>query len=145
MSVITDLYQQLFGKDHIQDGNVIDFEEHGRVGGVSTGQGFKFISLIDPNTGEYLGQSTDFEGGQVTVGLTEVEITFTGTTKSILIEADCDNSGYIFIGKNGVTTTTAMAKLEPGASLTIELNDSDNAIYAISDVAGQTIRKLALL
>lgn len=44
MSVITDLYQQLFGKDHIKDGNVIDFSEHGRTGGLSTGQGFKFVN-----------------------------------------------------------------------------------------------------
>lgn len=103
------------------------------------------VTQVDGSTGQAIGISTDFEGGQVTVGLTEVEITFTGTTKSVLIEADCENSGFIYIGKSGVTTTTAMTKLEPGASLTIELNDTDNAIYAISDVAGQTIRKLALL
>lgn len=103
------------------------------------------VTQVDGSTGQEIGISTDFEGGQVTVGLTEVEITFSGTTKSILIEADCDNSGFIYIGKTGVTTTTAMTKLEPGASLTIELNDTDNAIYAISDTDAQVVRKLALL
>lgn len=43
MSAITDLYTLLFGKDHIKDGNVIDMAEHGRVGGLSTGQAFKFV------------------------------------------------------------------------------------------------------
>jgi len=44
MTIITDLYQSLFGKNHIQDGNVIDMAEHGRMGGLSTGQAFKFTS-----------------------------------------------------------------------------------------------------
>lgn len=48
---ITDLYKLLFGKEHIQDGTVIDMAEHGRVGGVSTGQGFKHVSFINPNNG----------------------------------------------------------------------------------------------
>lgn len=43
---ITDLYKLLFGKEHIQDGDVISMSEHGRVGGVSTGQGFKYSSLV---------------------------------------------------------------------------------------------------
>jgi len=54
MGIISDLYTQLFGKDHIRDGDVISFSEHGRVGGLSTGQGFKFVSTIDgtlPTTG----------------------------------------------------------------------------------------------
>lgn len=89
--------------------------------------------------------STDFEGGQVTVGLTEVEITFTGATKSISIESDVANTGMIYIGKTGVTTSTGMVQLEPGSSVSLELNDTDNAIYAISDTAGQVVRKIALL
>lgn len=89
--------------------------------------------------------STDFEGGQVTVGLTEVEITFTGTTKSILIQADQDNTDDIYIGKTGVTTSTGMVRLDPGRGVEIELNDTDNAIYAISGTVGQIIHKMALL
>jgi len=49
---ITDLYNSLFGKKGIADGNVIDMAEHGRVGGLSTGQSFKHVSVIDPSTGE---------------------------------------------------------------------------------------------
>ena len=44
---LPDIYQALFGKNHIQDGSVIDLAEHGRVGGVSTGQGFKFSQTPD--------------------------------------------------------------------------------------------------
>lgn len=46
MSILSDLYRALFGKDHIQDGSVIDFSEHGRTGGVSTGQPFKFVGIV---------------------------------------------------------------------------------------------------
>lgn len=38
---ITDLYLKLFGKGGIKDGNVIDMAEHGRVGNISTGTGYK--------------------------------------------------------------------------------------------------------
>jgi len=41
------LYNALFGKKSPTDGSVIDLAEHGRVGGISTGQPFKFVSNID--------------------------------------------------------------------------------------------------
>ena len=47
MTTIIDLYQRLFGKNHITDGSVIDMSEHGRSGGVSTGQGFKHTKEVD--------------------------------------------------------------------------------------------------
>jgi hypothetical protein len=40
---ITDLYQQLFGRNGTNKGTDIDMAEHGRAGGISTGQGFKFV------------------------------------------------------------------------------------------------------
>jgi hypothetical protein len=49
---ITDLYIQLFGKNHIKDGDVIALAEHGRVGGTSLGQGLKYVAPIDPATGK---------------------------------------------------------------------------------------------
>jgi len=48
---ILDIYKLLFGRKGIADGSVIDMSEHGRVGGVSTGQPFKFTSPIDQTTG----------------------------------------------------------------------------------------------
>lgn len=44
---LSDLYMNLFGKGAITDGSVIDMAEHGRVGGVSTGQGFKYIGVLN--------------------------------------------------------------------------------------------------
>lgn len=44
---LTDLYHLLFGKEHLQDGDVISLAEHGRAGGVSTGQGFKFTAKVE--------------------------------------------------------------------------------------------------
>lgn len=46
MATITSLYRQLFGKKDPTEGSVIDMAEHGRVGGLSTGQGFKFSDSI---------------------------------------------------------------------------------------------------
>ena len=51
MTVITDLYYQLFGRAGTTKGSDIDMAEHGRVGGVSTGQPFKFVSSINSETG----------------------------------------------------------------------------------------------
>ena len=44
---LTDLYKALFGKEHIKDGDVISMSEHGRVGGVSTGEGYKKVGILD--------------------------------------------------------------------------------------------------
>lgn len=42
------LYQSLFGKKNAPTGgNVIDMAEHGRAGGVSTGQPFKYIGNVE--------------------------------------------------------------------------------------------------
>ena len=43
---ITDQYKLIFGRKGIADGDVIGMSEHGRAGGVSTGQGFKLISIV---------------------------------------------------------------------------------------------------
>lgn len=43
---ITDLYYQLFGRTGTTKGTDIDMSEHGRSGGVSTGQPFKFTDII---------------------------------------------------------------------------------------------------
>lgn len=47
MSALGDLYNQLFGRSRMSDGSIIEMAEHGRAGGVSTGQPFKFISDVN--------------------------------------------------------------------------------------------------
>ncbi|KKN14469.1 hypothetical protein LCGC14_0995910 [marine sediment metagenome] len=90
--------------------------------------------------------ATGINGGPVTVGTTEVEMTFAGTTKSIMIQSDPDNIGKIWIGLTGVTNSgeNAMVELEPGSAITMNLNDTSAAIFAISDTATQNIHKMAL-
>lgn len=46
MTVI-DIYKNLFGRKGIADGNVIDMAEHGRAGGVSTGDPFKTVRDVE--------------------------------------------------------------------------------------------------
>lgn len=46
MNPITELYRLLFGRSAMADGTVIEMAEHGRAGGVSTGQPFKFIDKL---------------------------------------------------------------------------------------------------
>lgn len=43
---IVDTYKLLFGRKGIQDGDVIELAEHGRQGGISTGQGFKTVGTV---------------------------------------------------------------------------------------------------
>ena len=47
MTTVLDLYKILFGRKGIQDGNVIEMAEHGRAGGVQSGQPFKFVDGLD--------------------------------------------------------------------------------------------------
>lgn len=48
--IINDLYKSLFGRKGIEDGNVIDMAEHGRAGGISTGNGFKTVRNVEEKT-----------------------------------------------------------------------------------------------
>ena len=49
--------------------------------------------------------STDMDGGgKVAVGVAAVEATFTGTTESIIITADIENTGTLYVGKSDVAS-----------------------------------------
>lgn len=47
---ITSWYRQLFGKGDPTDASVVEIAEHGRAGGVSTAQGFKYVRDADEKT-----------------------------------------------------------------------------------------------
>lgn len=47
LTSLNSLYRQLFGKNAPKDASVVEVAEHGRAGGLSTGQGFKFTRGID--------------------------------------------------------------------------------------------------
>lgn len=91
---------------------------------------------------------TDIEGGgSVSVGTSAVEVTFTGTTKSIIITASQSNTGTLYIGKSNVTSAgaNAMTFLVPGESLSIDYDDVSNALYVVADTAAQSFFKGATL
>lgn len=85
-------------------------------------------------------------GGKVEVGTTAVPVTFTGTTKAIIITADQNNTGTLYVGKSNVTNAGANAFtfLETGDSVEIDYEDGTNAVYVVSDTASQNFWKGAL-
>ena len=90
--------------------------------------------------------ATGINGAPVTVGTTEVELTFTSTTRSILISSDSDNTGKVWVGLTGVTNSggNAFVQLDPGSAMSLDFDDSSKALFAISDTAGMTVHKVAL-
>ena len=97
---ITDVYQLLFGKNHVKDGDVISMSEHGRVGGVSTGQPFKFVSLIDGTT-PTTGNNPSYAITEATVG------TVTTTTIDKVINAVTYTKTVSEDSSTGITTVSA--------------------------------------
>lgn len=92
--------------------------------------------IYDPNI------PMDIDGkGDITIGLSEIEISFTGITENIRIQADETNTGVIFIGKTGVLNdgSNSFVELEAGDELSLTYNDIINGLYAISDTASQKI------
>jgi len=84
----------------------------------------------------------DLEGsGYLAVGTTAVELTFTGTTEAIIITAKNTNTGLIFVGKSTVTNlgVNSITFLAAGESLTIDYEDSTNALFVVSDTAAQSV------
>ena len=91
-------------------------------------------------------ENTGIQGGPVAVGTTEVELIFTGVTQSILVQSDPDNTGKVWLGLTGITSSggNAFAQLEPGSSMSLEYNDATASLYVISDSASQNVFRMAL-
>lgn len=91
---------------------------------------------------------TDLEGnGYVSVGTSQVLLTFTGTTNTIHLESKITNVGTIWGGKNGVTNSggNALFSMQAGESIDMRYDDVDNPLYVISDTASQSLLRGALL
>ena len=85
---------------------------------------------------------SNLEGkGFFPVGISRVELDFSGSTESIIISAHISNTGIIYIGGSTVTNdgSNAVAFLDVGESLSIDYDDSINAIYVVSDTADQQV------
>ena len=92
------------------------------------------------------GETTAYNGGTVSVGTAAVELTFTGVTQGIMITADHNNGTMVYIGSSDVTQlgANAMTRLDPGESLSVDLNDASAALYAVAGTTGQKVYKVAL-
>ena len=167
MTNFIDLYHQLFGKVAIKDGNVIDFAEHGRVGGVSTGQSFKFVSNVDATTGtanplptgaatstsqtdgNQKTQIVDAGGEQVTVtgGKLDVNASISSDIEIGAVEiknstddtrATVDSYGLATKATIKETVPTDTTKNNP--STVLSFNAANQMIYIDEVIAGNTYR-----
>jgi len=106
---LPDIYRSLFGKDQPQDGDVISLSEHGRVGGVSTGQGFKFTVPIDGAS------PTEGNNPSLTLGYTGDNLTTIDKTEG---GSSVENiPGLEFSADNGTTPKTVSITKIPVLSI----------------------------
>lgn len=84
---------------------------------------------------------------KIAVWTTAVEVTFTWTTTNILITADIDNTWTLYVWESNVTNTwaNALTYLLPWDSLSIDYDDTDNALYVVGSIASQNFWKWATL
>lgn len=98
--IITDIYRLLYGREGTSKGTDIDMSEQGRVGDVSTGQPFKYVSVID-GTSPTTGNNPSLTVTEVTVG------TVTTTTIQKLIGATTYTKTVIEDSSTGITTVSS--------------------------------------
>lgn len=112
MTNIVDLYRLLFGRSAMSNGSVIDMAEHGRAGGVSTGQGFKIgknveeLTYIDVPTSSitYIGNALT---GTATTAATWLikKIVVTGNVTSITYADGNSNYDNVWDDRGSLTYT----------------------------------------
>jgi len=114
---------------------------------ISVANELKSLATVTQSGSLEVASATDFEGAPISVGTTAVEVTFSGTTKTIFIQADHDNTGNIWVGKATVDLTgaNATARLDAGEAISFDMDDSSNPVYVVSDAASQKVFKMALL
>lgn len=96
---ITDLYRILYGRSGTAKGTDIDMSEQGRVGGVDTGQPFKYVSDIDG--------SLPTEGNNPSLTISEATVgTVTTTTIQKVISATTYTKTVSEDSSTGVTTVS---------------------------------------
>ena len=92
--------------------------------------------------------STSYEaGGQIALGIVAVEVTFVGTPRVIIIQADSTNTGLVYVGTAAVSAAgaNAIVSLQAGDAISLSYNDTTNPLYVVASVVGQNFIKGALL
>ena len=82
-------------------------------------------------------------GGKIAVGTTAVAVNFTSQVKTILISADKDNTGLLYVGNSTVTNTgaNAITYLQAGDSISIDYDDVNGDIYVVASAVSQNFWK----
>jgi len=88
---------------------------------------------------------TTFYHGQTTVGTSAVQLTTESIEckKGVLIKADDDNTGNIYVGNSDSVTSSTGFKLKAGQGVTVEINDPSK-IYLIADADNQKVYWIAV-
>lgn len=100
------------------------------------------VSVVDASGFHAKTVSTGIKGlGTVSVGTSAVELAFTETTMSIIVNASTGNTGVVYVGGATVQSagTNSVAFLVAGESLTIDYDDSSVGVYVVASVAGQSV------
>lgn len=79
---------------------------------------------------------------QQTIGTSESQLTSNAISLSVTIKALNGNSGTIYVGTTGVTSSTGF-ELGAGESISLAV-DNTNRLYAIASVAGQKISVMGI-
>ena len=81
---------------------------------------------------------------QVTVGTTAVQLTSTSTplNAGIVVKADSNNSGNVYVGDSSVSTSNGFA-LAAGEGIAFEIDDASK-VWVVADSSGQKIYWLGL-
>ena len=113
MSVtIVDLYRQLFGKGSLKDGDVIGMAEHGRAGGDSTGQPYKFTREVDEPTlvdevdadTTYVGKTKQGSTGDTSSAIWQIrKISVSGTVTTIAYADGNDSYDNIWANRTSLS------------------------------------------
>jgi hypothetical protein len=85
---------------------------------------------------QQIGRS-NFVAGQTSVGLSQVQLPNNAVYMSVTVKANNGNSGTVYVGVTGVTTSTGF-ELGAGESVSLPV-DNTNRIFVIADAASQTI------
>jgi len=83
--------------------------------------------------------SSTINYGQVTVGTTAVQLTSTSTPLNfgIVVKADPDNTGNVYVGDSSVSTTNGYL-LTPGEGIAFEIDDVSK-VYVVADTDNQKV------
>ena len=78
--------------------------------------------------------------GQTTVGTSEIKLRSNNVGRlltGLVIKADTGNAGIVYVGFNGVSTSTGFP-LSPGEQIPVSVESTDS-IYVIASQADQTV------